>query len=83
MSAKEYNEWIADYEIEPWGDLREDLRAGTIVQSNLAPHSKKEVKLKDCMLNFEPPKKQTWQEQKAMCFARSIAMNKRKQNVDN
>ena len=83
MSAKEYNEWIADYQIEPWGDLREDLRAGTIVQSNLAPHSKYNVLLKDCMLDFEPPKKQTWQEQKEMCFARSIALNKGVKNGNN
>lgn len=62
MSAKEYNEWIADYQIEPFGELRADLRAGTIVKSNLMPHSKKDIELKDCMLNFEPPKKQTWQD---------------------
>ena len=59
MSAKEYNLWIAEYNIEPHGEERSDLRAGTIVKSNLIPHSKKDIKLKDCMLNFEPPKKQT------------------------
>jgi hypothetical protein len=45
--------------IEPFGEERSDLRAGTIVKSNLIPHSKKDIKLKDCMLNFEPPKEQT------------------------
>jgi len=80
MSAKEYSTWIAEYQIEPYGELREDLRSAMIVQSNLAPHSKEEISFEDCMLNFEPPKVQTWQEQKAMCFARSIAMNKRAKN---
>ena len=78
MSAKEYNVWVADYRIEPFGERREDLRTATIVQSNLAPHSKKEVKLKDCILNFEPPKPMKWQDMQAMCFARSAAMNRKK-----
>jgi hypothetical protein len=78
MSAKEYNLWKADYMIEPWGEDREDIRSGMIVQSIRAQNSKEGVYLKDCMVNFEPPKKQTWQEQRDMCFAHSIAMNKRK-----
>ena len=77
MSAKEYNEWIADYQIEPWGDLREDLRAGTIVQSNLAPHSKDNVLLKDCMLDFEPPKAQTWQDMQKMLMVHTLRTKKR------
>ena len=46
--------------IEPFGEMRADMRAGTIVQSNLAPWVKKGKKapdLKSCMLNFERPKK--------------------------
>ena len=74
MSAKEYNEWIAEYQIEPWGDLREDLRAGMIVQSNLAPHSKKDIKLKDCMVNFEIPKEFDWKATRDDLKARTIAL---------
>jgi hypothetical protein len=74
MSAAEYNEWIADYQIEPWGDLREDLRTATIVQAAIAPHSKKEVKLKDCMLNFEPPKQFDWKATSDLLKARTIAL---------
>jgi hypothetical protein len=67
MSAKEYNIWLADHLIEPWGEERADLRAGTIVKSNIMPYSKKDVKLKDCVLNFEPPKNQDWRDwQKAL-----------------
>jgi hypothetical protein len=74
MSAKEMNVWIADSLIEPWGDDREDIRSGMIVQSNLMPHSKKEVKLKNCIVNFEPPKKQTWQQMSAMLKGYTMAM---------
>ena len=74
MSAKEMNLWIADYQIEPWGEERADLRAGTIVKSNLMPHSKGDIKLKDCMLNFEPPKKQTWQDMSKVLQRHTIAM---------
>ena len=66
MSAKEYNVWVADYLIEPWGEYRDDLRAGTIVKSNLLPHTKNDIKLEDCILNFEPPKKQSWQDMKRL-----------------
>jgi hypothetical protein len=74
MSATEYNVWLADYQIEPWGEDRADLRAGTIVKSNLIPHSKKDIPLKDCMLNFEPPKKQTWQDMSKMLKGHTAAM---------
>lgn len=78
MSAKEYITWIAEYQIEPWGDERSDLRAATIVQSNLAPHVKDGVKLKDCMLNFEPPKKQTWNDMSRMLRGYTAALNGKK-----
>lgn len=74
MSAKEYNIWLADYQIEPWGDIRDDLRAASIVQSNLMPHTKKDIPLKDCMLNFEPKKKQTPQEMFSMLKGHTIVM---------
>ena len=74
MSAKEYNLWIAEYNIEPHGEDRADIRSGMIVQSNLAPHTKKDIKLKDCVLNFEPPKKQTPKEMCAMLKGYTAAM---------
>jgi len=74
MSAKEYNLWIAEYGIEPHGEERADLQAGTIVKSNLIPHTKKDIPLKDCMLNFEPPKKKTPEEIFAMLRGYTKAM---------
>jgi hypothetical protein len=59
MSAKEYNVWLAEYIIEPFGEERQDLRIGMVVQSVLSPHVEREIELKECMLNFEPIKKQT------------------------
>ncbi len=74
MSAKEYDLWKAEYMIEPWGEERADLRTGTIVQSNLAPHSKEPVKLKDCILSFKEPIKQTWQDMKKMLSNRTAML---------
>ena len=74
MSAKEYIIWLADYEIEPWGDIRNDLQAATIVLSNIMPHTEDTIKLKDCMLNFEPEKKQTWQDMSKMLKGHTAAM---------
>ncbi len=61
MSAKELTEWMAFSTIEPFGEERADFRAGSIVHAVVSPHLKKGKKLtlKDCMLNFEPKKKQT------------------------
>jgi len=58
MSAKEYNLWIADEQIEPTGEERADLRAEKIVNSNLATFSAEGLELKDCYMDFDPPKKQ-------------------------
>jgi hypothetical protein len=74
LSAKEYNLWIAEYGIEPFGEDRADIRAGTIVKSNLIPHCQKDIKLKDCMLNFEPPKKQTPEQMFAMLKGHTASM---------
>lgn len=74
MSAKEYNLWIAEYQIEAYGQERGDLWAAMIVKSNLMPHSKKDIPLKDCMLNFEQPKKQTAEDMFSVLKNYTIAM---------
>ena len=73
MSAKEYNLWIAEYNIEPHGEDRADIRSGMIVQSIRVPYSKNEVKLKDCIMDFEPPKKTGWKQWQESLKARTIA----------
>jgi len=78
LSAQEFNLWKAEYIIEPFGEERSDLRAATIVQSNILPHTKDKVKLKDCLLNFDPPEKQDWRQWQAALAARANAINRKK-----
>ena len=74
MSAKEYNLWIAEYAIEPYGQDREDVRSGMVVQSIRAQYSKQGVTLKECIVNFEPPKKQTWQDMSSILGRHTAVM---------
>lgn len=55
---------MAYYSIEPFGEYRQDLRAGTIVQASLAPWSKRRLMLKDCMLRFGENKRREMEEWK-------------------
>jgi uncharacterized protein DUF4035 len=41
MSADEFANWMAEYQISPFGPYREDLRAGIITSQLLTPHLKK------------------------------------------
>jgi hypothetical protein len=54
--AREIEEWIAYYKIEPFGETRDDMRIGFATMNLLSPHFKKghKAKLKDYMLDFEP-----------------------------
>ena len=62
ISSLELSEWQAYDRIEPFGEIRADLRAGSIVQAAISPYVKKGHKvptLKECMLNFEIKKPMT------------------------
>lgn len=63
-------EWRAYEELEPWDEVRADLRSAQIVQIVRAFAGEKNVKLADCLLPFgeepEPPKPKTWQDIKAI-----------------
>lgn len=41
MPYKEFVEWIAFYRLEPFGEVREDLRNGTLASLYINSHSKK------------------------------------------
>ena len=62
MSSAEYSGWLAFNSLEPIGDRRRDLQAGSIVsaifKSNWASKSKKPPTIEECTFNFEPPKQQ-------------------------
>lgn len=69
LSARQFDEWIAFYSIEPWGEERADLRAGivasTVANVNRNPKQRsKPYSPKDFMPVYDkPPKKQQTMEE--------------------
>ena len=75
LTAAQFQEWLAYASVEPFDEVRGDLRAAQIVQMLLAVNmDQKKHKLPgldELLLQFEdvPRKpKQTWQEQKFMAM---------------
>lgn len=68
MTAKKFRDWEIFFELEPFGDIRDDYRTASIVQMIYNVRAKTQRPLKDFVLNFgaQAPKKQTWQEQARM-----------------
>ena len=64
MSSREITEWMAWYSIEPFGEVRSDMRAAMIAGYVAAGAGAKNIKLEDFMLNFEPPKVMSPEEMK-------------------
>lgn len=65
MSSTEFNEWIAYAEIEPFGEIREDQRAGTIaamIYNVNRGKSKKAIKWNDFFKLYEDRRKKDWTE---------------------
>lgn len=66
ISARELTEWMAYYEVEPFGEARDDLRMG-IICSTIANVNRgkggRVFKPEDFIPKFNKPKQQTWQEQ--------------------
>lgn len=67
ISSREFTEWIAYYQLEPFGEERADLRMGIIASlianSNRDPKKrKKPFEPKDFMPLFEAPNR-PWQDQ--------------------
>lgn len=54
ISSKELTEWMAFYSIEPFGEVRADMRAALIAHTVAAGAGAKKIKLEDFMLKFEP-----------------------------
>ncbi len=68
MSSREFAEWIAYHQIEPFGEERADWRAGMIAatMANIfrdAKKRRKPYKPQDFMPKVEEKKEQTWQDQ--------------------
>lgn len=89
LTAKQFLEWQAAYEIEEFGDRRADARAAYIVRGlyNIHRDQKKHslpFDLNEFIADFleqmeeleAKPRKQTWQEQKAMAMSIAATFNK-------
>jgi hypothetical protein len=77
MTAKQFLEWVMFARMEPFGDVRADLRAASIAQMvfNMAVAGKDRKPLGEFLLKFDadaapaPEKpKQPWQEKKAIAM---------------
>lgn len=67
MSAADLAEWEALYVVDPWGEQRADLRAGTIAAAAVAPYSKKGNPPKPAdFMHYLPKRKPTRQDDKLM-----------------
>ena len=71
LTARELMNWIAFYELEPWGEKRADLRAGIIASTtyNMQRGKGSALKASDFMPDFEPQKAQTVAEMQAIFLA--------------
>jgi len=81
MSSTELTYWKAWWRIEPWGEYRADLRAGSVaaplLNIQLARNADK-YKASDWLMEFEKPKPQTPDEMKSAL--RSLAAAGRKKH---
>lgn len=68
LDAAELQDWFAYYALDPWDEQRADLRAGTIAAVIANTNSKKKFKPSDFMPKYEPAKKQTPADLKAMAM---------------
>lgn len=58
MSYSEFVEHLADYQIEPWDEVRGDLQAAQVVctLANLnRPRGRRPYAIADCLLRFDRP----------------------------
>lgn len=71
VSSRELTEWMAFFEMEPFGPERADLRAAIVASTvaNTARDPKKRARPwtpRDFMPRFDQPAEQDWQEQLAI-----------------
>jgi hypothetical protein len=55
MSARQFSEWRAYHDLEPFDEERADIRAGSIVQAIFSTSRRKgspPIKLMDCVVRF-------------------------------
>ncbi len=84
MSSREFAEWMAYYRLEPFGDERADLRAGTIAAPLLnmwAAKGSAKAKPSDWIMKFGPREPMDWEAMKSILQAHSDSMKASKGNL--
>lgn len=73
LSAKEFSEWLAYFQLEPWGEYRDDLRMGVLtvrVANALRSKDSQPTTLKDYIFRFdEDPEEKTEAEKQSQVEA--------------
>ena len=65
MTAREFKEWQAYFDIEPFGEKRADLRAGIVASTVHNMQTRHSLKPSDFMPDFGPKRRQTVAEMQA------------------
>jgi hypothetical protein len=75
LDAAELHDWLAYYAVDPWDEARADLRSGMIAAVIANVNSrKKRFKPSDFMPRYEPAKKQSGSDMKAMAMRWNAAL---------
>jgi hypothetical protein len=72
LDSKQISEWMAFYQVEPFGEERADLRSAIIacVTANAwRGKNQKPFEVSDFLPKFDPPKQQTLEEMKTILRA--------------
>lgn len=76
MTNAELVLWMAEYNREPWGELRQDLRMGRVCEVTVNSHNAKaKTRPKDFLFKWEREAAKTPDQMKAACQAWVAAMN--------
>lgn len=65
IPARLFNEWLAYYRVEPFGEERADLRIAQLTAVTANAHRKKSAKpfkIQDFLLKFKRQRRKQWQE---------------------
>jgi hypothetical protein len=75
MPESEFRDWMADYEREPWGEERADMRMARQTWATFQVKSKKKLKEPDFMFKFRNNQKPPTPEEYRMKAMRAYAAN--------
>lgn len=82
LTSEDVTDWLADYELDPWGEWRDDYRMGVLAASNVnlwRGEGEEPVSPFDFIFDFsqtpEPESEsQSWEEQLALVELLNIAL---------